>query len=138
VKYLGIDYGEKKIGIALSDARGVMAFPHKVIPNDDHAIAAIVAIVVQEDAGGIVAGDTRTAGGNANAVTEAFHSFAENLQRIAGLQVVLIAEAGTTGAARAGLGEGEVRGQVQSPRKGDNDGLDARAAAVILQRFLEK
>ena len=41
MKYLGIDYGAKKIGIALSDQNGIMAFPHTVIENDEHTIATI-------------------------------------------------------------------------------------------------
>ena len=34
MKYLGIDFGSKRVGIAVSDENGQMAFPHSVILND--------------------------------------------------------------------------------------------------------
>ena len=37
---LGIDYGSKKIGLALSDESGTLAFPHSVIPNDAEIVIA--------------------------------------------------------------------------------------------------
>lgn len=137
MKYVGIDYGAKKIGIALSDVGGKIAFPYSVIPNDDHAVGAIIGVMMQEDAEGIVIGDTRTASGGVNDITETFSHFVDVLERVANLTVFLVREQGTTGAARAGLGEGAPRGEVQSPRTVKDEGIDARAAALILQRFLD-
>lgn len=137
MKYIGIDYGARKIGVALSDSGGTIAFPHSVIPNDSHAVSSIVAIAVQEDAGAIVAGDTRTESGASNDITEAFAQFADVLGRVAGVTVVVVPEHGTSGAARAGGGEGIARGEISAPRKVDDENIDARAAALILQRFLD-
>ncbi|MBI2048570.1 MAG: pre-16S rRNA-processing nuclease YqgF [Parcubacteria group bacterium] len=137
MKYIGIDYGAKKIGIALSDAGGTIAFPSDVIPNDEHAIGAIVSIMLREGAEGIVVGDTRTESGAANDITVALETFISTLERVAGVSAVRIAEAGTSGAARAPRGEGEARGVVSSARAASDEGVDARAAALILQRFLD-
>ena len=41
MKFLGIDYGTKRVGTALSDSDGSMAFPHAVIPNDKKLILVI-------------------------------------------------------------------------------------------------
>ena len=41
MKYLGIDYGTKKIGIAVSDREGRIAFPKKIIPNSKDIIQDI-------------------------------------------------------------------------------------------------
>jgi len=139
MKYLGIDYGAKKIGLALSDERGMIAFPHSVIPNDGRAVAAIIALITAEKVGGIVAGDTRTESGAENEITAGFSSFVDMLEREAGIEVALVREHGTTGAARAGLGENKPRGNIASPRKTPHDAnLDARAAALILERHLDR
>ena len=33
-KFLGIDYGTKRIGVAISDEEGILAFPREIVPND--------------------------------------------------------------------------------------------------------
>ena len=45
MKYLGIDYGKKYIGLALSDDGGVMAFPYKVISNNQETTKEINEII---------------------------------------------------------------------------------------------
>ncbi len=136
--FLGIDYGSKKIGIALSDTGGSMAFPHAVIPQDAGAIQLIARIVLEKKVGTVVIGDTLAGNGTTNTVTNAARAFGARLEKELGLPVEWFAEAGTSGAARISWGEGEVRGVVQSPRKEKQDDLhDARAAALILQRFLD-
>ena len=41
MRYMGIDYGAKRVGIAISDEKGIIAFPHSVIGNDETLIAKI-------------------------------------------------------------------------------------------------
>ena len=137
MKYVGIDYGVKKIGLAFSDADGKVAFPHSVVPNDPHAVGAIVGMMMQEDAEAIVAGDTLTESGAPNEITEAFTQFIDALERVASTSVTVVPEHGTSGAARAGSGEGVARGDIAGARATSDEGLDARAAALILQRFLD-
>lgn len=137
MKYLGIDYGAKKIGIALSDESGAVAFPHSVITNDDMAVSAIRTLVDEKRVGGIVVGDTRTESGAANEVTGAFSRFADALEQATQIKLIVVQEHGTSGAARASLGEDTARGNIASPRAKDDVGIDARAAALILQRFLD-
>jgi len=137
MKYLGIDYGVKKIGVALSDESGVVAFPHSVIVNDDMAVSTIRALAEEKRVGGIVVGDTRTESGAPNEITGVFARFAEALEQATPIKVLTVQEHGTSGAARASLGEETARGEVASPRAKDDVGIDARAAALILQRFLD-
>ena len=49
MKKMGIDYGSKKIGVALSDDGGTMAFPHEVVPNNSEFLGYIKNLV--EDIG---------------------------------------------------------------------------------------
>ncbi len=135
---LGIDYGSKKLGLALSDTGGLMAFPHMVIPNDGNALQEIVRIVAEKKVGAVVMGDTLSSAGVENQVTKEARVFGARLEKELCLSIQWVSEAGTSGAARVGWGEGEVRGTMQSPRKEKRDDLhDARAATLILQRFLD-
>ncbi len=135
---LGIDYGSKKLGLALSDTGGLMAFPHSVIPNDGNALQELARIVAGKKVGAVVMGDTLSGAGAENQVTKEARAFGARLEQEFGLPLQWVSEAGTSGAARVGWGEGEVRGMVQSPRKEKRDDLhDARAATLILQRFLD-
>lgn len=123
MRILGLDYGAKRIGIALSDEGGGFAFPHSTIPNDASAIDRIAAICKKEDVKEIAMGDTRAANEQANAITVEAEEFAGALHKYSGKEVRLVREAwSSTEAARF------------AP-KGAHD--DAAAAAIILQRHLD-
>lgn len=136
--WIGIDFGLKKIGIALSDTRGTMAFPHVVLQHDSGAITAILQIISDKKVGAIVMGDTLAQNGAENEVTSEARAFGARLEKEASIPLYWVSEAGTSGAARMRGEEGAVRGVTQSPAKAQKDDLhDARAAALILQRFLD-
>ena len=54
MKYLGIDYGTKRIGIAISDEGGTLAFPREIIASDRGAIGYIKKLFVDEGAHAVV------------------------------------------------------------------------------------
>ena len=135
---MGIDFGERCIGIALSDDRGKIAFPHAVLSNDEHSILNIASIVTSERVARIIVGDTRTESGKENPITGALNLFLINLSRVTKIAAISVPEIGTTAAARALLLEAAPRGTVASPaHREEGISIDARAAAVILQRFLD-
>lgn len=136
MKVLGIDYGSKKVGLALSDAGGSIAFPHSVVSNDEKLVPAIVVLCEKEKINTIALGDGRTALGSENEITKSIESL-RNILISKELSVILVPEHGTSGAVSAGLGEGAVRGEIQSPRSTERDFNDAKAAALILQRYLD-
>jgi len=122
MRYLGIDYGHKKIGLALSDERGDFVYPHSVIPTVG-ALEAIEKICLKEGIGEIVAGDTKDLKGEANSVSEGAEKFLAELREKTGLNINLQTEVFTTREAERIVGDDEMR--------------DARAAAIILQSFLD-
>lgn len=124
MRYLGIDYGTKRIGIALSDEGGSFAFPHETIPNDASTIDRIQAILKKEGVTGIIVGDTRAFNGVANQITHEAESFVESLRDFVAVPITMASEAGTSQeAARF------------APKGKEHD--DAAAAAVMLQRYLD-
>lgn len=123
MKYLGIDFGEKAIGLAVSDALGTIAFPRDIILNDANAQDLIADIVADEKIGGIVFGDTRTIGGDANIITPRAEEFAKKLSEH-GVPVKIVSEAWSS-----------VEASRYAPKGSERD--DSAAAAIILQRYLD-
>ncbi len=121
MKYLGIDYGAKRVGVAVSNAEGTIAFPRETILNNGQLSQALIEIILHEKPEAIVIGDTRTLEGAANPVTVEADAFAERLHEATHLPVKRAREAGSSIAASDG-----------------SDGHDdSSAAAFILQRYLD-
>ncbi len=123
MRYLGIDYGARSIGLALSDARGSFAFPLEVIPNDSHALENIAHVIEEKKAEAIVMGDTRADSGVANTLTAQCEKFAAQLGSRTKLPVSFAREAWSSFEAAR-----------YAP---DEKKRDEAAAAIILQRFLD-
>ncbi len=130
---MGIDYGSKKVGIALSDDTESMAFPKMILVNDQMLVRSVQALVDAEKVGAIVLGDTRTESGGENDVTKDMERFASALKETVGIPVFVIPEHGTTGAAGA-REMGDARGETTFKNIQDT-ARDARSAALILERY---
>ncbi len=121
MKYVGLDFGSKRIGVAVSNAEGTIAFPRVTLANDASVFDALKAMLETEHIDAIVVGDTRTLSGAANPVTEEAEAFAKKIAELTNLPLRWAKEAGSTVAISDGA------------RAHD----DAAAAAFILQRYLD-
>ncbi len=124
MKILGIDYGTKKIGLALSDEGATFAFPHSIVVNDGRAFDKIVAVVRGAQAGKVVVGESVDYKGENNPIMDEVYEFADRLEKQTGVEVFFEPEFLTT--TQAGKEQGR------------RDNLDSSAAALILRSFLEK
>ena len=122
MRYIGIDYGTKKVGIALSDEGGAMAFPHSVIKNDK-TFRERVLTLVRENSAAVVLGDSRTYDGSENPIAEGIKELASFLGQ-AGIAVSFESELYTSRAAE----------RIQ----GKTDMIDASAAALMLDSYLQR
>jgi putative Holliday junction resolvase len=133
MKHLGIDYGTKRIGLARSNEDGTMAFPHGVVKAGHGALSAIHEIVKKEEIEKIIIGESHNFKGEANRVMEDIIEFKKDLETTTGLPVEYEAEF-LSSAAAARQFEGDFgRGDKPSQEK-----LDASAAAMILQSYLDR
>jgi putative holliday junction resolvase len=123
MRYLGIDFGMKRVGLALSDEEGRIAFPHSVVPNGSKLIDAIAALCREKEVATIVLGESRDFKGEPNAIFGASMGLKEGLERELGIPVLL---------------EPEFMTSAQAERQGQTEFLDASAAAIILQSYLDK
>jgi putative Holliday junction resolvase len=132
MRYLGIDFGTKKVGLALSDEAGTMGFPRGVVQNDSHLLEMVSSLIAREEVGTVVMGESLDYSGKPNPVLEAAHAFAKELEAVSGVPVVFEPEMLTTQEARRGA-----EGERLTPR--DKNGMvDASAAALILTGYIER
>lgn len=121
---MGIDYGEKRIGLALSDEGKNFAFPHSVIANNKNAIREIKKICEENKVDKIILGQSLNYNNRPNPVMKEIESFRDSLKKETGLQIIYQTETLTTQEARR--------------TQGDIEKIDASAAALILRSFIEK
>jgi len=123
MRYLGIDFGEKRVGIAVSDEEGKIAFPTAVLVNDQDLLKNIIDLCMKNGIEMVVMGESRNYQGQINNIMWKIDGFRKQLETV-GFKVVF---------------EPEYMTSVQASQiTGENKMLDASAAAIILQSFLDK
>lgn len=136
MKFIGIDYGSKRVGLSMSDDMGMMAFPYSILPNDMSLIANISDICNKENISGIVVGESHDLSGKPNKIMGSIETFVKNIEMETNMPVYLQKEFMTTVEAR-GRGGKEINNARKTTKEKQNP-ADASAAALILARFLEK
>ena len=130
---LGVDYGERRIGLALSDPMGIIAKPFKTIDRKKTTdyISEILSISKDNNANIIVVGLPLTLKGQQSKQTEVVQKFIEELTQLGKISVVPVDERLSSVAAKKSL-------QAQGVKTGHEKGrVDETAAAIILQEFLD-
>jgi len=123
-KFLGIDFGIKKIGIAVSDENSNFALPKLVLQNDKDLMQNIEEIIRKDKISEIVIGESIDYKGKENPIMKDVKEFAGELKEKFGITVSFEPEFLTTYQAKSIQGAGTM--------------TDASAAALILQSFLDK
>jgi len=128
---LGVDFGTKRVGLAVSDTLGLIARPLSVVPRAS-VVDEVVSLVKELDIGTIVVGlPTGLSGGEGMSASEA-RSLADELEIAAGVDVVLVDERFTSRIAEVALVESGMK------RRKRRETVDKVAAAIILQDYLDK
>ncbi len=136
MKHLGIDYGSKRIGLAISDDGGTLAFPYKILANNMELIDSIHNICGEESISAIVLGESHDLSGKPNKIMGSIEELKHNLETDLDLPVYLQKEFMTTVEARGR--EGKEQNNARKTSKNQSLQADASAAALILQRYLDK
>lgn len=123
-RLMGIDFGSKRVGIALSDEGGKFAMPRAVLPNDRTLFGEIKNMCKAHEVKAIVMGESRDFKGNANPIMKDILFFKGELERELQLPVYLEPEFMTS--------------QEAAHQPGEHTFLDASAAALILQSYIDK
>ncbi|MBP8989065.1 MAG: Holliday junction resolvase RuvX [Clostridia bacterium] len=134
-RWMGIDFGLARVGVALSDPMGILASGFETISWDGHDVDAVrgqlADIAVQQKVRGIVLGFPNRTDGGESSLSNLVHELASFLEQTVGVPVLLRDERYTTVIARRKLKE---RGLSEKQMRSV---LDQTAAQILLQEYLD-
>lgn len=130
MKFMALDYGLKRTGIAVSDPSGIMAFPRATIQmkGKDLFFAEILDLADAEGIEAFVVGLPLYSDGSDSETTRQVRNMTTRLKRRTELPVFFMEESLSSYEAADRLAEGG--------KKGGREKLDQAAAAIILESFL--
>lgn len=123
MRILAIDYGSKRVGLALSDTTGKLAFPHGALPNDRALLGSLLELIKQKEVGTVVMGESRAPDGADNPIMKRARQCAADIERESGVTVVF---------------EPEFYSSYEARQLTDKKLVDAEAAAIILGSYLDR
>lgn len=135
MKYIGLDLGSRTLGIAVSDATGLIASTYKTIRHEeeyDHLLEEVKKIVDELKIGAIVLGFPKNMNNTIGPKGELSLEFKEKLEKIVDIPIYLQDERLTTKSATDMLIMGNVS------RKNRKKVVDSIAATIILQSYLDR
>lgn len=126
MKYLGIDFGTKKVGFAQSDDDGRLAFPLMIAPNDGTLMKDTLELIREMKFGVVVIGESVDGNGKPNKIAKEARAFGTKIEDAMDVKIVFEKEWYSTVEAR------------KQPGNEGNHEVDDQAAAIVLQRYLDK
>ncbi len=123
MRYLGIDWGEKRIGLALGDSETLLATPFKIASS----INEILLVIKDEGVEELVIGEPIKMSGDNKNFLENYKKFVKDLEEFSGLKINFIDERLTSKAADALSGTKKTKAS-----------RDSIAAMLILQSYLDR
>lgn len=134
MKCLGMDLGTKKLGLAMSDATGMISYPYKLIKfsNYEEAAKEVVDIVNKEKIEILVLGLPKNMDNSMGFASERSLNFKSILEGLTDKEIVLIDERLSTVEAENMLIKDDVK------RKKRKNVIDELSAAIILDTYLRK
>lgn len=124
MRYLGIDYGAKRVGVAVSDLGAVVAFPYAILDNVKGLVGEIKTICAHEDVEAVVIGESVDYKGAPNIIKKEIDRFVTELRLVLSIPIIEEREFLSTQQARF----------YQTKRRR----VDDSAAAIILQSYLDR
>jgi len=133
-RVLGLDYGSKRIGVAISDPLRIIARALCVLKNSPAILDELRSVVQEHDIGEIVVGMPLTLKGEKGAKALEVSEFTAMIRDGLGLPVHDLDERFTSRVAQETI---RMMGVKKSKRQ-SKEAVDASAAALILQQFLDR
>ena len=132
-RIMGIDYGKKRIGIALSDPLKTFAYSHSTISNDTKRIIMLTKIIQEKSVNKIILGIPDEVKKTKTSIVNEVLKFKDELTAAFSIEVLLWDETYTSV-----IAEKKILESVSSRKKRQNKSLiDMNSAAIILQEYLD-
>lgn len=132
MRYLGIDFGLVKVGVALSDPLQIIASPLTVLKNDQNLFKNIQDILNDYQINKIIIGNPLHLNGNQSQSSQKVQQFKSELAKLTDLEIILVDERLTTTQAAKKLHEAGLS------RRQQKNKIDMAAAVLILQSYLDR
>jgi len=132
-RIMGIDYGEKRIGIALSDPLLTFAYPFTTLQNDHDLLTNLSKIIIEKKIKKIILGLPSERFASSNRLADKVKKLKNEIETNNKIQVVLWDEEYSSAIAKEKIVESVSK---KSKRK-SKELLDQHSAALILQEFLD-
>ncbi|OGS28050.1 MAG: hypothetical protein A2297_03140 [Elusimicrobia bacterium RIFOXYB2_FULL_48_7] len=132
MRILAIDYGEKRIGIALSDPLGITAQPYATLDNDGTEIEKLKTIISEKEVTKIIIGLPLRLDGTKSESSQKALAFAETVKNATTADIELVDERFSSREINARLIEFDVS------RKKRKTAVDKLAATLLLETYLER
>lgn len=133
-RVLGIDYGTRRVGLALSDPLGIIAQPIDAVKQSSELMAEIRQVVERERVHTVVVGMPLNLKGQAAQTAQEVQKFVEQLRAELSMEVATWDERFTTTIAQQTM---TTMGTKKKERQQKNGRIDSMAAAVMLQNYLD-
>lgn len=131
-RYLALDYGSKRIGLAITDPLKIIAQPLITLANDNALIENLEKIIKEKEVTRIILGNPLKLDGTIGPAAENVQKFAEILKgKFSALEILLVDERMTTAEANRRMLE------TDASRKTRKENVDQTAAALLLQNYLK-
>ena len=130
MRILGLDYGLKNVGVAVSDETATFAFPKDIFKNDEKIFTKIARIIEEDGISKIVVGDP-----GQNTISDQVKNFVKKIEENFKLPVFLEKEFMTSSHVSQAMGKKPVARLTKNEKSIKRDDS---AAALILQRFLDR
>ena len=131
-RILAIDYGKKRIGLAVSDPLNMFAIPHSTIPNNPQTTTELKKVIREKSITEIILGNPIKESGEDSAISKEIREFKAKLEKEVQIEIELVDERYSSDIAYKRIIE-----TVPSKKKRRNKELiDKNAAAVILEDYL--
>lgn len=132
-RVMALDFGMKRIGVALSDQLKMFAYAHTTVNNDEKAFNILFEIIKEKFVSEIVLGIPNENRISKTSIVENIKKFKSELEQRFGLRVILWDETFTSSMAQQRVIESVNKKQ----KRKNKELLDMHSAAIILQEYLD-
>jgi putative Holliday junction resolvase len=131
-RFLGLDPGSVRCGVAMTDSSATMAFPRPALANDDNLLASLRTLIEEELVGAVIVGRPVALSGNETSSTrDADALFRDLVEAFTEIPVIQWDERLTTYEAQRSLSQAGLKA------KEHRDHVDSAAAVIMLQNYVD-
>jgi putative Holliday junction resolvase len=131
-RFLGLDPGSVRCGVAITDSSATMAFPRPALANDDNLLASLRTLIEEELVGAVIVGRPVALSGNETSSTrDADALFRDLVEAFTEIPVIQWDERLTTYEAQRSLSQAGLKA------KEHRDHVDSAAAVIMLQNYVD-